>query len=601
VRLRSWLLSNTKGEWPFHSASKAREAVRTEKILATARAAVVGFLLVAIYFDPTRPARYAVHAYALLLAYACLSFAFFLWLRRKPIESRIAPIVHAIDFSFVVLISIFTQGSDSAVYVFFTFVVLASAYRWGFLETVATGGAFLIVLLTERISTAGIGSVDLNRFVMRSTYLSLVTLLLGYLAEEEKRVRQENSLIARLLRMCQIEGELNPIIQTSLKMIGEFYGAKRVLILIQEKSSQRIFRWQYLESDEETPSRLDEVNPDDGQKYLFSAPVPVWCWRNLRSQPNYRAAGVDSEGVFVPQVRFQPPELFPEAASCESMLASTFVFGDDLAGRLYVLDPRLPRLASREMLYLSRLSEKLGPVVLNIYLWRRLRSRARVIEQARAAREMHDGIIQSLIGLELEIEALLLKNELDPLSRRELERVQNLLRAEGQDLRDLMHRMKMPALTPRELIVFLTELVTKFGYETGIKARFVSEAEAPPPNLSLKACHEVARIVQEALVNVRKHSHASRVDVTLASDAGGLVLMIEDDGTATRVAGRLSEADITQNNWQPVVIRERVHLLKGSLKVESRPGPGARLVIRIPTSETPQRWAAGGRNSSWPA
>src|SRR5262249_45883906 len=124
------------------------------------------------------------------------------------------------------------------------------------------------------------------------------------------------------------------------------------------------------------------------------------------------------------------------------------------------------------------------------------------IEQVRAAREIHDGIIQSLIGLELEIQALLLNNAQGAANRHQLERVQRLLREQSHEARDLMQRMKTPALTFRELIPFLENLVAKFGYETGIEARFVSDTEAPP--LPAKACHEVARIVQEALVNVRK-------------------------------------------------------------------------------------------------
>jgi len=581
---------NSKKEWPFRAAA-ARQGGRTEHILATARAALVGSLLVAIYFDPTRPVRNEKIAYAFLLAYALASFAFFVWVRRRPIQSGIVPIVHAIDFLAVVLISIFTQGNESIVYVCFIFLVLAAANRWGLLETVVTGGAFLIVFLIEGLAVTGIGNFDLNQFAMRSIYLSLVTVLLGYVAEGNKRVREENALVARLLRMCQSDEELTPIIQTSLKMIGDFYGARGVLILVHENANQRTFRWQYPPPQGQTPSRLPELSPDEGRKYLFEAPAPIWCWRSLRSGSNCRTDSVCSDGVFRPQVRFEPPELFPEAAFCDSLLAATFVFGDDLAGRLYVLDPQLPYLPSREMLFLLRLSDEIGPAVLNLYLWRRLRSRVRVIEQARAAREMHDGVIQSLIGLELEIEALLIKNEQDAVSRRQLERIQRLLRQEGQELRDLMQRMKTPALTPHELLVFLSDLVTKFGYETGIKSRFVCRTEAP--QLSVKACHEVARIVQEALVNVRKHSLATHVEVTLSSDEEGLILMIENDGSGAQLADRRSEEKIRQNGWEPVVIRERVRLLNGSLSVESRTGPGACLVVRIPTSEYPKWWSAG--------
>jgi len=102
----------------------------------------------------------------------------------------------------------------------------------------------------------------------------------------------------------------------------------------------------------------------------------------------------------------------------------------------------------------------------------------------------------------------------------------------------------------------------------------------------------VARIVQEALVNVRKHSLATRVEVTLSSDEEGLILTIEDDGTGARLADTDSEETISENGWEPVVIRERVRLLNGSLRVESRTGPGVCLVIRIPASAQTKWWGA---------
>src|SRR5207244_3416101 len=156
----------------------------------------------------------------------------------------------------------------------------------------------------------------------------------------------------------------------------------------------------------------------------------------------------------------------------------------------------------------------------------------------------------------------------------------------------LMQRSKTPALTFRELIPFLENLVAKFGYESGIEARFVSDTEAPP--LPARACHEVARIVQEALVNVRKHTRATHVDVAVSSDHEGLKLMIEDDGPESGLGAWCYEdnknEERNKTSWEPAVIRERVLLLKGTLLIEPRLGSGVRLVIKIPISEHSHWW-----------
>jgi signal transduction histidine kinase len=541
--------------------------------------------LIAISLDPV-PMRSPLLAYTVLLLYACLSFAFFVSAQWYPVRSRIIPVVHAADVLFIFLISVFTHGPNSvSFFVFFTIVVLAAAYRWGFWETVLTGGTFLFLI--EGAFIGFTGSLTLHRFLAPYAYLSLVIVILGYLAEHDKRAKEENFLIASILRVCQTESEMSPTIHTSLKMISDFYHAKESLLVIQENATHRVFRWQYPTSEKKS-IRPHEINPEEAQKYLFWSSVPVWCWRDLRSGSNFRTAAIDNEGDFIRRLRLQPPEAFVEAISCDSLLAVSLVCGDDLAGRLYILDPHLESSDTKAMRHLWRLLNEVRPIAHNLYQWRRVRSKAHIIEQLRAAREIHDGIIQSLIGLELEIEALLLKNGPDKKSRLQLERVQKLLRQQSLEVRDLMHRMKTPAVMFRELIPFLDNLVTKFGYETGINTRFACDVEAPP--LPANACHEVARIVQEALVNVRKHSGATTVEVKLSRDNDGLTLIIEDNGSGFRMLSGGHEEGPKGHSWQPVTIRERVQVLNGTLKLESKAGGGARLIIGIPVFEHTDWW-----------
>ena len=97
-----------------------------------------------------------------------------------------------------------------------------------------------------------------------------------------------------------------------------------------------------------------------------------------------------------------------------------------------------------------------------------------------------------------------------------------------------------------------------------------------------KVCRELARIVQESLVNVRKHSGAHHVLVRLAQRAGNLQLTVEDDGKGFSFSGRLSDAELETSGKGPAVIRERVRLVAGELTIESTPGHGARLEVRIP-------------------
>jgi two-component system sensor histidine kinase DegS len=120
----------------------------------------------------------------------------------------------------------------------------------------------------------------------------------------------------------------------------------------------------------------------------------------------------------------------------------------------------------------------------------------------------------------------------------DLARVQELLAQEIRDLRDLTHELEPADFATRTLLEHLQELVDRLQRETGITARFVSQVEdvtlAPP------VCHELARIAQEALVNVRKHSGARNVIVRFTFEAGSPKLIIDNDGRSLDFTGRLS-------------------------------------------------------------
>jgi len=134
----------------------------------------------------------------------------------------------------------------------------------------------------------------------------------------------------------------------------------------------------------------------------------------------------------------------------------------------------------------------------------------------------------------------------------------------------------------------LHDTVERFQRETGISARFVTDIEQL--DMPQRVCREVLRIVQEGLVNVRKHSKAQQVLVRLFSQETGWKLTIEDNGQGFDFAGRMSHSDLDASHKGPLVIKERVRLIDGQLTIESTPGQGARLEITVPQ----QREAAYG-------
>jgi signal transduction histidine kinase len=132
----------------------------------------------------------------------------------------------------------------------------------------------------------------------------------------------------------------------------------------------------------------------------------------------------------------------------------------------------------------------------------------------------------------------------------------------------------------QRLLGVLGDTVERFQRETGIQARFVTDLE----NLEMpqRVCREILRIVQEGLVNVRKHSGARHVLVRLGSNLEKWNLTVEDDGKGFPFAGRYSQDQMDEVRKGPMMIMERVGLIAGELTVESNPGQGTRLEVSVP-------------------
>jgi signal transduction histidine kinase len=141
-----------------------------------------------------------------------------------------------------------------------------------------------------------------------------------------------------------------------------------------------------------------------------------------------------------------------------------------------------------------------------------------------------------------------------------------------------MSRIRPLQLGPDELLEYLTDHVEKFRLDTGIKARFFADMrqESLPPRM----CNQVARLVQEALSNVRKHSGARRVDVRLIAGGGRWSLVIEDDGHGV-ARSHDAGSDAVRQSPVPAVIKECTRSLDADLTFDSVAGGGVRIEIRF--------------------
>jgi signal transduction histidine kinase len=570
-----------------HPSWDSGEAERIERVLARARAIFSAAALLAIYLDPSEPPRFYFLAYSLLFSYVAYSWGIVLALRCTKHPLRLAIALHVVDIVWITLLTWFTEGPNSPFFAFFTFVLVASAYRWGFEETFLTGaflsGLFVCqaIVLPTRNDAFDTGEYDLNRFIIRSTYLMMISLLLGYLARTDKRLRAETALITRAMGKAQAEFGLSHTIEGVLEEIHRFYTASSVLLVVADKLNGRAYLTEYdPTSDRFHKLRMMELHPSSVSTYLFASESHAWHTSSSKVS-EYHAIAIDESGNKMLQTGVDVTEPFLRAHPCESFLAVAVTFGKELSGRLYILNPRLQSSREIELAFISRFARQVTPSIYNVYLWRKLKAKVGAIERARIARDLHDGVIQSLTALALQVERD--RNFPEGQTPRQiLHGIPALIRNEIHNLRGLITQLGVLDLRPGELVPFLVDMAEKFRRETGIAAKVVSETEdvVLPP----RVCREIVAIVREALTNTQKHAGAKNVLVNFACHSGLWTLIIDDDGSGFDFSGKMSLAELDDRHKGPTVIKERVRLLKANLTIESRPGAGSRLEISAPVS-----------------
>ncbi len=213
-------------------------------------------------------------------------------------------------------------------------------------------------------------------------------------------------------------------------------------------------------------------------------------------------------------------------------------------------------------------------------LFRAEAERARETERQRIAADFHDGPLQSFMSFQMRLEVVRRQFQRDAeKGMAELVNLQEFCRAQVGELRAYIRGMR-PIEVDAGLNASVRRLIESFQKDTGISTSFLAGDFKDPSDSEV--CLEVLQVIREGLHNVHKHSRASRVAVSLQRADGQLEISIDDDGTGFAFAGAYSLDELDLLRAGPGSIKRRVRSLNGQLTLDSNPGRGAALRIRIP-------------------
>jgi signal transduction histidine kinase len=583
------------------------ERLYLERQVALGRAILAALSLVALLETSGPPIRTA--SVVLLSAYLILALASVLVDRfLGEMRFRIPPWV-----DFVALASfLYLTPSVSAVWFLFLFAVFALANR----------GSTKAMLAVVFAATAGIilrvalGNPFRWQSISHWLAIGLGTIVsglgMGFLGAREREHLARQQFLDKITSHLQFDRGLTESIRQALHELTLEFACEQAVLAFRDDELERLFVWRVHQSDRE-PCRPEVLSLARCETFLLDFLEVSLCW-------NFRNG--DGEGFGWDRRtgrRFRtvpvPASTSRDELGARSLVAVTLELGSQPAGRILLINPcgvsgaaspsgtaesqtfqavessqaisapersaSRKRFSAGDLRWLDQVVRHLGPPLENVFLMRHLRARAIESERSRISRDLHDGILQTLLSLIIQLDVLRTCLPQQPeKTAAEVANLQKIVQQESEELRRMVTDLRPVRVESADMRELMQGFAERFRSEYGLAVDlFIEDRNRPLPD---RICRELFQIYRESLHNVKKHANASHVVVKLTQDESKVFLVVDDNGRGFSFAGRYSSEELDRLRLGPISIKERTRGVGGTLTVESNPGHGARLTIDIP-------------------
>jgi signal transduction histidine kinase len=283
--------------------------------------------------------------------------------------------------------------------------------------------------------------------------------------------------------------------------------------------------------------------------------------------PPLRRAIAEHDVVNVPDLPENGgPGLAPKASSG---IYAVLPARGSVIGLLAVEHSSTGHFSARDVELVRGMVESVALSIDNARWFGRLRTVGADEERARIARDLHDNIGQSLAYLAFELDRIVNAheggNELGPSLQRLREDVRGVIR----EVRDTLYDLRTDVSDSQDMAAILEAYAARVTERSGIEIEVYSDRAARLPILQER---EMWRIAQEALTNVERHAHATRVRVLWRCNGEAAALEVTDNGVGFPIgrAGRLDSYGI-------LGMRERASSIGATLDITSEPEKGTRV------------------------
>lgn len=483
------------------------------RIVALGRLLLATLFLLAILIDVSQPARAPTITYAALGAYTALSAALVaLTWSNWWLDARLAGPAHAIDIAVFTLLVFVTQGYTSPYIIFFVFLLLAAAIRWGWKETALTAILLTVLYLGTGLLTAS-GEADFNtrRFLVRSAQLIIVALIVMWFGANQWRAR----FVPRAQGLAVEPSVDKSPIETALMAAMAGLDAGQGAIVWREAGSHET-RALAIRGSERKAVAVKRLALDGtaAGPLLYDVQrdraLTRDAERNLRSidpcaaigESTVRAVGA-TEGLALP-LRLDKGDGIMFLEKVRDLSTDHLDLGQQMAADVAAHIQRHALLKAAED---------------------NAEARSRLV----LARDLHDSVVQFLAGAAFRLEAMKRSESSGRPLEPELNELKLLMMQEQGELRSFITALRSgPEVTLREMVRDLRSLAERMSKQWTIECSFTGDESDVriPSRLHLDA-HQ---IVRESVANAVRHAGARSVRITLENETDRLRIDLVNDG-----------------------------------------------------------------------
>jgi signal transduction histidine kinase len=401
----------------------------------------------------------------------------------------------------------------------------------------------------------------------------------GYFGSLQRRNAAEQHSLALLGSMIRVEQGVAESLRKLLSELCRMFSCQEAIIVVRDDELERLFVYRVKQGDTGriTPASLPFEKAD---AFLLDQPDASVAWNDLSGSGAGFAWNRHTGRPLASVPRMPGPSI--KEFGVRSLLAVVIEHSGIATGRLLLLNGERD-FAKDELAWLERIARSLAPALENLYTMRHLRAKAIESERTRFAHDLHDGILQTMLSFNIQLDVLRRKVLQSPdRVAADLAALQQTLKHESDELRRIVTDLRPLRVESADLVDLMRGFADRFRSESGVPLDLIADSM----NLQIpdRICRELFQIYREALHNIKKHANASHVVVKLWQDEEKATLVVDDNGQGFSFAGRFSSDELDRLRLGPISIKERTRSIGGNLTVESNPGHGARITVEVPIS-----------------